>query len=66
MAKKTKDSKPFSIRMEKSVFERLEQYCNESGQSKTIAIERAIGMYIDDYEEKRERWMQKSENIREV
>ena len=56
MAKKTKDSKPFSIRMEKSVFERLEQYCNESGQSKTIAIERAIGMYIDDYEEKRERY----------
>ena len=52
MAKKIKESKPFSIRMEKTTFERLETFCIESGQSKTLAIERAVNMYIDDYDAK--------------
>ena len=52
MAKKTKESKPFSIRMDKPTFDRLEAFCKESGQSKTLAIERAVNMYIDDYDEK--------------
>ena len=52
MSKKTKESHPFSIRMEKTTFERLNQFCEESGQSKTIAVERAIARYIDDYDAK--------------
>lgn len=52
MAKKTKESKPFSIRMDKPTFDRLEAFCKDSGQSKTLAIERAVNMYIDDYDEK--------------
>ena len=52
MAKKTKESKPFSIRMDKPTFDRLEAFCKESGQSKTLAIERSVNMYIDDYDEK--------------
>lgn len=55
MAKKVKDSHPFSIRMETSTFERLKEFCEESGQSKTVAIERAINMYIDDYDAKMEK-----------
>ena len=54
MAKKTKESKPFSIRMDKQMFDRLTAFCEESGQSKTTAIERALAMYIDDYDKKRE------------
>ena len=52
MPKKTKESKPFSIRMDKSTFDRLEAFCEDSGQSKTLAIERAINMYINDYDAK--------------
>lgn len=52
MPKKQKDSQPFSIRMEKQTFERLNQFCDDAGQSKTLAIERAINMYIDDYDAK--------------
>ena len=59
MAKKTKESKPFSIRMEKTTFERLETFCTESGQSKTLAIERAVNMYIDDYNAKMEKIKEK-------
>lgn len=50
--KKQKESQPVTIRMEKATFERLEQFCEQAGQSKTVAIERAINMYVDDYDEK--------------
>ena len=36
----------------KDVVSRLDDYCNIAGQQKGIAIERAINMYIDDFEEK--------------
>lgn len=55
MAKKVKESQPLSVRMEKTTFERLKEFCEESGQSKTVAIERAINMYIDDYDAKMEK-----------
>ena len=52
MVKKIKESQPFSIRMDKPTFDRLSAFCENAGQSKTVAIERAINMYIDDYDEK--------------
>ena len=58
MAKKIKESHPCSIRMDTAIFDRLNQFCEKSGQSKTTAIERAISMYIDDYDAK----MQKLKN----
>ena len=63
MAKKTKKSKPFSIRMEKSTFDRLEDFCNKAGQSKTLAVERAINAYIDDYNEKQKKIIKQNNEI---
>ena len=60
MAKKIKESHPFSIRMDKAIFERLNQFCEQAGQSKTVAIERAVSKYIDEYEEQ----MKKLEKIK--
>ena len=51
MPKPKKDNHPVTIRMEESVYERLCEFCKASGQSKTIAIERAVMMYVDDYHE---------------
>lgn len=48
-----KDNIPASFRIKRGVYERLEGYCAESGQPKTVAVERAITMYIDDYERKK-------------
>jgi predicted DNA-binding protein len=48
-----KQQTPTSFRMATDVFERLEEFCEESGQSKTLAVERAITMYINDYEAKK-------------
>ena len=55
MPRPAKDTRPCSLRMEKQLFERLEQFCTDSGQSKTTAIERAVSMYIDDYYKKMRR-----------
>ena len=52
MAKARKENVPVSVRMEKNIYERLNQFCEDSGQSKTVAVERALEMYIDDYYEK--------------
>lgn len=39
-----------SLRIERSIAERLTDFCKRSGQSKTTAIERAIIAYIDNYD----------------
>ena len=55
MARPKKENTPTSFRLNTAVLERLTQFCEESGQSKTVAVERAITMYINDYEEKQRR-----------
>ena len=52
MARAKKDNVPVSMRLEKRIFEKLSKFCEDSGQSKTVAVERALEMYIDDYYEK--------------
>lgn len=52
MARAKKDNVPVSMRLEKGIFEKLSKFCEDSGQSKTVAVERALEMYIDDYYEK--------------
>ena len=60
MPREVKEYKAFSSRMDKATFERLGQFCKEAGQSKTVAIERAINMYIDDYDAKMKKLNRKS------
>ena len=54
MARPKKDNVPVSLRIEIELFDRLNQFCEDSGQPKTVAMERALTMYIDDYYEKQE------------
>lgn len=51
---KTRDTQTITIRMDAALFERLCDYCDRSGQSKTTAVERALAMFIDDYDKKME------------
>ena len=55
MAREKKENVPVSIRMEKQTDDRLVKFCEKSGQPKTIAIERAVNLYIDEYNKKMER-----------
>lgn len=60
MAKPKKDHTPTSFRLDTAILERLTQFCKDSGQSKTVAVERALTMYIDDYEEKQRKLQEKN------
>ena len=51
MARPKKDSHPVTIKMELSLYNRMNNYCERSGQPKTVAIERALAEYIDNYDE---------------
>ena len=61
MPKPKKESHSITLRMDKQTYDRLSVYCEDSGQSKTIAIERAINMYIDEYEKKMQLLKEKHE-----
>ena len=47
MARKKKEYANVGIKMEKSVSDKLDKYCEESGMSKTAVIERAVKSYIN-------------------
>ena len=57
MEKEKKDGRHLNLYIERTVIEQLEQYCEEVGQTKTVAIERILTRYLDNYfdvpEEKR-------------
>lgn len=50
MSREKKKSQPMSLRIKQTIADRPSAFCEQSGQSKTTAIERAIVAYIDDYE----------------
>ena len=52
MAKPKKNGTYLNVCINTPVYERLADYCVESGQPKTVAVERALTAYFDDYDEK--------------
>ncbi len=52
MSRIKKDAKNFTCRFDKQIFERLEEFCNLSGQNKTAVVERAVQKYLEDNLEK--------------
>ena len=52
MARPKKNGTYLNVCIEKPIYERLESLCADAGQTKTIAVERALMRYLDDYEEK--------------
>ena len=52
MARAKKDAKAFGCKFDKKIFERLEEFCQISGQNKTSVVERAVERYLDDNLEK--------------
>lgn len=49
MPRPRKDYKILSCRIEKNVYEQLDKFCEQSGQPKTVAIERILGNYFSKY-----------------
>ena len=50
MVRQKKEYKAFSLRMDKDVYDKLCDFCEKTGQMKTVAVERALLMYMEFYE----------------
>lgn len=49
MARAKKDGRYINYYIEKEVVDKLDQYCDETGLTKTVAIERILAKYFEDY-----------------
>ena len=52
MSREKKDSKGFSCKFDREIFEKLEEFCKLSGQNKTVVVERAVKKYLEENLEK--------------
>lgn len=50
---KTRDFKAISLNVDVKVLEKLERYCEETGRTKTMAIERILDKFLSDYFEQK-------------
>lgn len=53
MPKPRKDWKALNIKIQSSIYEQLEKYCEETGLSKTVAVERILNKAFEEYEKKK-------------
>ncbi len=51
MARPKKNGTYLNVCIETPIYERLEKFCEDAGQTKTVAVERALTAYLDDYAE---------------
>lgn len=49
---KSKDSKALNMKVDVNVFQLLEEYCEETGLSKTVAVERILKKFFVELEKK--------------
>ena len=52
MARPKKNGTYLNVCIETPIYERLEKLCEDAGQTKTVAVERALNAYLDEYDEK--------------
>lgn len=52
MARPKKNGTYLNVCIESNIYERLEELCNDAGQTKTVAVERALSEYLNNYEKK--------------
>ncbi|MCM1025618.1 MAG: hypothetical protein NC541_10345 [bacterium] len=47
MPREKKDAKNFACKFDREIFEKLEEFCQLSGQNKTLVVERAVQKYLE-------------------
>lgn len=51
MARPKKNGTYLNVCIETPIYERIENFCKDAGHTKTVAVERALISYFDEYEE---------------
>lgn len=49
MSREKKDAKLLNIKLDRAVHEQLEQFCDESGMTKTLATEKILAQFFEEY-----------------
>ena len=49
MARPKKNGKYLNVCIQEEIYKKLEDFCLEAGQTKTIAVEGALAQYIENY-----------------
>lgn len=49
MPRPKKDGKVLNIKLSVPVYDKLEEFCDESGQTKTLAVERFLNKCLNEY-----------------
>ena len=49
MPRQKKDAKILNIKLATAISDQLEQFCEESGISKTVATEKKLSKYFEEY-----------------
>lgn len=49
MPRERKDAKLLNIKLDREVHEQLEKFCAESGMTKTMATEKILAQFFEDY-----------------
>ena len=49
MSRSKKDAKIVNIKLLREVHDQLEEFCDETGMSKTTAIEKILSQYFESY-----------------
>ena len=52
MARPKKNGTYLNVCIETPIYERLEKMCEDAGQTQTVAVERALNLDLDDYDER--------------
>lgn len=54
MSRTKKDAKMLNIKLAKDVSDELEAFCDETGVTKTVAVEKILHQYFEEYFERPE------------
>lgn len=65
MARPKKNGTYLNVCIETPIYGRLEKYCEAAGQTKTVAVERALKAYLEDYDEKQKLLKRLTKNEKE-
>lgn len=55
MAKPKKNGRYLNVCIDTDIYVKLEQVCESAGQTKTVAVERALSAYLESYEDMQRR-----------
>jgi len=58
MARPKKDSQVVNLNIERRIYDKFTEFCDNTGLTKTVVVERALEMYIDAMNENPEKLMQ--------